>query len=523
MQNIDINDGKVVHLVRRAPPLSTSSRSGSAPSSSNSSPRHNTRRRNNGRNDDNSYLVGAFSIPQEAFNPNSFQQMLQNVVSNMGDIGRNATVMSRTSEDGSSVDVQINLAQMPPLNEARQRLNQAKRFIGYINAIIDVIERPDSIPGVTTNESDSNISNGSLFGDVNSSQSQSLEAQLAAHAAQSIAAASNAFDQIGIPLVPGSQIIIQGSSSNSSQNQSNSSIRIAQPVIIQSGSINGHRSSDTSNANNNNTTNNLNNNNNSSSGNTNGSNSAEHVRPNFNSNNDYNATAVPASELNVLFNNVFQTQERLRPHIQRYQQLVAEEGALTEQQSSEAQNLQRNCMRATHHLAHIFHLISDLSINFSQPTRNVGVIQSLAPHSMESVSVSVPFASRQSSGETNGRTSRTPSTAATTDNLSSTTTASQQASEVAATAGSTTTSTTSVPRFSQSNSGGQSSSVFVAQSPIVVMEVGSTVERMPVPNSNGQRMESNQQNVSTPAPNPRSLFIPPAFDPFLQWFVKFQN
>jgi hypothetical protein len=107
--------------------------------------------------------------------------------------------------------------------------------------------------------------------------------------------------------------------------------------------------------------------------------------------------------------------------------------------------------------------------------------------------------------------------------LSSTTTASQQASEVAATAGSTTTSTTSVPRFSQSNSGGQSSSVFVAQSPIVVMEVGSTVERMPVPNSNGQRMESNQQNVSTPAPNPRSLFIPPAFDPFLQWFVKFQN
>jgi hypothetical protein len=481
------------------------------------------RRRNNGRNEDNSYLVGAFSIPQEAFNPNSFQQMLQNVVSNMGDIGRNATVMSRTSEDGSSVDVQINLAQMPPQNEARQRLNQAKRFIGYINAIVDVIERPDSIPGVATNESDSNISNGSLFGDANSSQSQSLEAQLAAHAAQSIAAASNAFDQIGIPLVPGSQIIIQGSSSNSSQNQSNSSIRIAQPVIIQSGSINGHRSSDASNANNNNnTTNNLNNNNNnSSSGNTNGSNSAEQVRPNLNSNNDYNSTAVPASELNVLFNNVFQTQERLRPHVQRYQQLIAEEGSLTEQQLSEAQNLQRNCMRATHHLAHIFHLISDLSVNFSQPTRNVGVIQSLAPHSMESVSVSVPFASRQGSGETNGRTSRMPPTAPTTDNLSSTTAPSQQASEVAATAGSTTTSTTSVPRFSQSNSSGQSSSVFVAQSPIVVMEVGSTVERIPVPNSNGQRMESNQQNASTPVPNPRSIFIPSAFDPFLQWFVKF--
>ena len=397
--------------------------------------------------DDNSYLVGAFTIPQEAFNPNGFQQILQNMVQNMGDIGRNATVMSRTSEDGSSVDVQINLSQLPPQNECRQRIAQINRFIGYINAIIEVIERPESIPGVGANDSTGNVSTP-IF-NIDANNMGSLETQLAA---QATAAASNA---LGIPIMSGlfQTPAQRASQNNSSQNQ--------------------------------NTTNN-------------GNTTTQRNQP------------VVASEISEVMNNAFRAQERLRPHIQRYQQLMTIEGQLTEQQIAEASSLQRNCQRATHHLAHVFHLISDLTINFSSQNRTAGVIQS-TQSSMESVSVSVPFATQTTNTETNARNqSENGGTA------NSTNTSNQTASEeLTATASTTTHSTTSVPRFSQSFSGDRSSSVYSTQSPIVVMEVGSTVERIQIPTTTANNQSDNSRsNLS----NVRPLFIPP-FDPYLQWFV----
>lgn len=54
---------------------------------------------------DLSILTSFFSGTCVAFDPNNFGQIIQDVIQNMGDLGRNATVMSRTSDDGSSVDV----------------------------------------------------------------------------------------------------------------------------------------------------------------------------------------------------------------------------------------------------------------------------------------------------------------------------------------------------------------------------------------------------------------------------------
>ena len=448
---VEINDGKVVHLVKRAPPMSAGNRPASNPNSAQSSPRHTHagRQRWTGRPaDDNSYLVGAFTIPQEAFNPNGFQQMLQTMVQNMGDLGRNATVMSRTSEDGSSVDVQINLAQAQPQNECRQRLMYINRFIGYVNCIVDVIERPDSLPGVN----EPNGANGSFTVDANNigSMESQLEAQLAAQAA---AAASTA---LGINLGPG--LVVNGQTPEARNGQNTANRDQSRPRGGNTTTTNSNRNQ-----------------------------------------------PVTLAEVNELMNSASQAQERLRPHIQRYQQLLTSSERLSEQQLTEAQSLQRNCQRATHHLAHIFHLISDFTINFSN--RTVGVNHS--SHPPDSVSLSMPF-----NPPTESNRNSTPET---TFNFVAPTPFSTQ-SDVN-TAGSTTQSTNSVPRFSQSSSGDQSSSVYTAQTPIVVMEVGSTVERVQIPISNANS-NANSTPHSNQTDNQRASRLPlliPPFDPYLHW------
>ncbi|CAG2169981.1 unnamed protein product [Oppiella nova] len=414
--------------------------------------------------DDNSYLLGAFSIPQEAFNPNHFQQMLQSVITNMGDIGRNATVMSRTSEDGSSVDVQINLAQMPAQNECRQRVSQAMRFVGYINALIDVIERPDAIPAgvgvaVSTGSADGNANNLINGFSLDANSMGSLEAQLAAQAAaQSFAAVSNGF---GIPLVTGSQIIIQGPTVTQSHG---SGIHIQTPIVPNPSPNNASPTNTTT------TT-------------TTGANSTNPNRP-TDGQQQQTVTPVVAADVNQLLTTVFQTQERLRPHVQRLQQLMTTEGQLTEQQISEAQSLQRNCMRANHHLAHVFHLISDLAIQWNTPNRTVGLIHSMVGQPFVGQSVPVSFATRQT-GQRNGTqstdnmsTTTTPSTQSPTDTTPSAPTAAPQPQPQST--------PTAYPRFGANVSVDPQTgaAVFSQTTPIVVMELGSTVHQIPVPNPN---------------------------------------
>ncbi|KFM81439.1 hypothetical protein X975_03674, partial [Stegodyphus mimosarum] len=58
----------------------------------------------------------------------------------MGEIGRNATVMSRTSEDGSSVDVHINLGQVPLQSEAQLRMNRVQTMLLRANRLLESLE-----------------------------------------------------------------------------------------------------------------------------------------------------------------------------------------------------------------------------------------------------------------------------------------------------------------------------------------------------------------------------------------------
>lgn len=99
-------DGKVIHLVQRPPPNSSGRAASTSSFSNPDTATHNQHQAQSqrpgfvhrlGGHDGNSFVLGAFTIPSEAMDSNNVQQIVQQVVSGMGELGRNATVMSRTS------------------------------------------------------------------------------------------------------------------------------------------------------------------------------------------------------------------------------------------------------------------------------------------------------------------------------------------------------------------------------------------------------------------------------------------
>ena len=146
LSEYDLN-GKTIHLVVRAPPSNTPSSSSNSASANaddatsgsasgrRSAPPFGSARVENGQ------LVGAWYLPS-TLDPANIQSMVQGVISNLGDLGRNATVLS--NEDGSAVDVHINLSHLagPPASSpttasgqgrSEQQQNLHGRFQAHAN------------------------------------------------------------------------------------------------------------------------------------------------------------------------------------------------------------------------------------------------------------------------------------------------------------------------------------------------------------------------------------------------------
>lgn len=137
-------DGKVIHLVERAPPQANMSCSGGVGASTRgaeagTSSNHTTSQSAPHDRNGNSYvMLGTFNLPVNIMDPQQIQMSVQQMMSGVGDAGTSARVSSGSGSN-SLVDVQINLDQSMQ-SEPRMRLQLAENLLRDACALIHRLE-----------------------------------------------------------------------------------------------------------------------------------------------------------------------------------------------------------------------------------------------------------------------------------------------------------------------------------------------------------------------------------------------
>ncbi|XP_057210322.1 large proline-rich protein BAG6 isoform X3 [Triplophysa rosa] len=144
-------DGKVIHLVERAPPQSSqpggggsgvSDSSGAADGGSTSSQSSTFTGAPHDRNANNYVMLGTFNLPVNIMDPQQIQMQVQQMLSGVGETGRNVRVNTSTGSSGS-VDVHINVDQSAQ-SEPRMRLQMADSLLRDTQALVHRLEGPSS-------------------------------------------------------------------------------------------------------------------------------------------------------------------------------------------------------------------------------------------------------------------------------------------------------------------------------------------------------------------------------------------
>lgn len=155
----------VIHLVERKPQTGGGSSQDGPGSSSSSSTGHS----HDGSLGPN-IVMGAFSMPVDVVG--ATQQIVQSLVNQLGVDSAQANISTSSSDDGSSVNVHINLqATTQPGNDVSQRINRARHFLRAASSALNRTE--GELPMDTSEPADGQ--NGSQAG------SNSSEGNTAAH------------------------------------------------------------------------------------------------------------------------------------------------------------------------------------------------------------------------------------------------------------------------------------------------------------------------------------------------------
>ncbi|XP_073673373.1 large proline-rich protein BAG6 isoform X1 [Garra rufa] len=145
-------DGKVIHLVERAPPQTTQQGSGSGGVPGSSGATQGGNQNPNGtsssqgtplgpthdRNANSYVMLGTFNVPVNIMDPQQIQMSIQQMMSGLGESARNPRVSTSTGTNGS-VNVQIDLDQSLQ-SEPRLRLLLAENLLRDTNAVIQRLE-----------------------------------------------------------------------------------------------------------------------------------------------------------------------------------------------------------------------------------------------------------------------------------------------------------------------------------------------------------------------------------------------
>uniref|UniRef100_A0A8P4K7G7 Large proline-rich protein BAG6 n=1 Tax=Dicentrarchus labrax TaxID=13489 RepID=A0A8P4K7G7_DICLA len=139
-------DGKVIHLVERAPPQGTMSGSGGAGvsiggvegGSSSSHASTSSQGSPHDRNGNSYVMLGTFNLPVNIMDPQQIQMSVQQMMAGVGEAGRTARVSTSSGSNGS-VDVQINLDQSLQ-SEPRMRLQLAENLLRDVCSLIHRLE-----------------------------------------------------------------------------------------------------------------------------------------------------------------------------------------------------------------------------------------------------------------------------------------------------------------------------------------------------------------------------------------------
>ncbi|KAM8767554.1 large proline-rich protein BAG6-like [Acanthopagrus schlegelii] len=144
-------DGKVIHLVERAPPQASISGSGGAGASatgveggsiSSSHVSTSSQGAPHDRNGNSYVMLGTFNLPVNIMDPQQIQMSVQQMMAGVGEAGRNARVSTSSGNNGS-VDVQINLDQSMQ-SEPRMRLQLAENLLRDACSLIHRLEGASS-------------------------------------------------------------------------------------------------------------------------------------------------------------------------------------------------------------------------------------------------------------------------------------------------------------------------------------------------------------------------------------------